>query len=108
MENRKNVIYGMLTGLLAVLYCILVALFMFNINKLFSDDNNGLLGIIAALILLVISAAITGSLVFAYPAYLFINKKFKSGLYAFLANIISIIILGIIIFIIILLTYKFF
>ena len=40
----------------------------------------GLLGIVLMLLLLVFSAAVTGSMVFGYPAFLALNKNIREAL----------------------------
>ena len=91
---KKQIMFGFLTGVLVVEYCILVALLILNMDTFFSSSDNSILAIVLMLILLVISAAITGVLVFGYPAYLFINKKFVEAIYSIAANIITILVIG--------------
>lgn len=104
---KKQILYGLATGLMVVVYCSLIATFMFSMEglKLFQDDSEILI-IITMLLTLVISAAVTGALVFAYPAYLFIKKEFKAAVYALASNLITILIAGGIVIFLIFLIFK--
>jgi hypothetical protein len=72
-------IIGLLQALGVAVYCPLIGGFISVADKIFPKP--GFFGIFLMLILLVFSAAITGSLVFGYPAYLALNKKVKEALY---------------------------
>ncbi|OGY22833.1 MAG: hypothetical protein A2Y57_02915 [Candidatus Woykebacteria bacterium RBG_13_40_7b] len=83
MENllKKQVspnLVGLLQSLGVAIYCLLIGSFFFFMEK--TTLKPGFLGIALMLILLVFSASITGSIVFAYPAYLCLNKKIKESL----------------------------
>jgi hypothetical protein len=81
---------------LVAIYCGLVALFISWIGR-FMDGPGEVWQIILSLCLLVVSAAITGFLVFGYPVYLFFDKEFKKALqllgYTFLFLILIIVII---------------
>ena len=70
---------GLLQALAVILYCGLVAGFFWSCNKFFVAVQ-GFEITALMLAILVFSAAMTGSLVFGYPAYLVINKKVKEAL----------------------------
>lgn len=106
MKYKKQISYGSLTGLLVVIYCCLVALFMFNMDHCFRNAGNTMITIAAMLMLLVISAAITGTLVFAYPAYLFVNKKFKEGICSLVSSLAAIVIGGLLLICAIYIIFK--
>ena len=76
MKNSKLILQGFLFSLGVVAYVLLVVLIMVNGNSLFGTMNN-YWGPLAMLLLFTVSAAITGSLVFGKPVYLFLNG-FKS------------------------------
>lgn len=78
LENKSNSFIGFLQALAVALYCGLVGTFMWNLPKFESEDTA--LMPIFMLMLLVFSAGLTGSFVFAYPAYLAMNKKVKKAL----------------------------
>jgi hypothetical protein len=107
MQFKKQILYGLATGLMVVVYCSLVATFMFSMEsiKLFQEDNT-VIAITAILLLMVLSAAVTGALVFAYPAYLFIKKEFKAAIYALASNLATILIAGGIVIFLIFLIFK--
>lgn len=106
MKYKKQVFYGSIAGFLVVIYCCLMALFMFNMDHYFRNAGNTIITIAIILMLLVISAAITGTLVFAYPAYLFINKKFKEGICSLVSNLAAIIIGGLLLICAIYIIFK--
>ena len=79
-----------------VFYCFLIGSF-FNLMAKMSLEPPGFLGIILMLFLLVFSAAITGSLIFGYSAFLALNNRIKEALsllaHTFLFGFISLIII---------------
>ncbi|MBT4349739.1 hypothetical protein HOD19_03115 [bacterium] len=91
---------ALLQALAVVVYCSLVALFIMWTGELM-DGPGGIWQIILSLCLLVVSAAVTGFLVFGYPIYLFLDKEVKKALnllsYTFLFLILTIIIILLII-----------
>lgn len=78
MSNSKLTLQGFLFSLGVVAYVFLVVLVMKNGDTLFGATNN-LLGPMAILLLFTVSAAITGSLVFGRPIYLFLNGLKKEA-----------------------------
>ncbi|MBI5621293.1 hypothetical protein HY933_00300 [Candidatus Falkowbacteria bacterium] len=61
-----------------MVYCALIALVFMALPN--TQPHPAYLNIISMLTLLVFSAAITGSLVFGYAVYLFLDKKAKEAL----------------------------
>ena len=76
--KREPSIIGLLQAAGVTAYCALVGGFFFLMNEIAAKP--GFFGIFLMLVLLVFSAAVTGSLVFGYPAYLALNKKIKESL----------------------------
>jgi hypothetical protein len=74
LEKEKPWKVGLLQALGVAIYCGLVAAFMFNIQQII-PGRPGIAGVFLMLSLLVFSAAITGSLIFAYPIYLAVIKN---------------------------------
>jgi len=76
MAKRKINPYliGLFQALGVVVYCVLVAE-IFNLCGKFFVGQAGFFTSVFVLILIVFSAAVTGSLVFGYPAYLFLKYK---------------------------------
>jgi len=72
--QKKSIKIGLLTGLLEVIYITLIALFLWGGSSWFNSSDNVLISIIMLLIF-VISAAVSGLLVFGYPIYLFTKTK---------------------------------
>lgn len=79
LEKQKPLTIGFLQALFVTLYCGIIAFTIFHLPK--DTPDPGFLGFFVGLLVLVCSAAITGSLVLGYPAYLaFINKDVKRAL----------------------------
>jgi len=72
--QKKSIKIGLLTGLLEVIYITLIALFLWGGSSWFNSSDNVLISIIMLLIF-VISAAVSGLLVFGYPIYLFLKRN---------------------------------
>jgi uncharacterized membrane protein YbhN (UPF0104 family) len=70
---------GLFQALGMVIYCSLVVGIMNWFGKIFFAPP-GFWGSLLILVLLVFSAAVSGSIVFGYPAYLALNKKMKEAL----------------------------
>lgn len=103
--KSKTFTFGFLSGLGVVIYCASVALLMTFLENKLSEMGGGTFPIIIMLILLVFSAAISGSLVFGYPAYLFIKKEFRSAIYTLATSLVTIIFFGVLALIIMILYY---
>ncbi|HEX7455980.1 MAG TPA: hypothetical protein VF303_00750 [Candidatus Nanoarchaeia archaeon] len=71
-------IVGLLQALGVTIYSVLIGGFFYFMQEV--SATPGFLGIVLMLILLIFSAAVTGSTVFGYPAYLALNKKIKEAL----------------------------
>jgi hypothetical protein len=69
---------GFLQAFGVIGYCTVVATFIYFAGKIAFGPS--VFAITAFLLLFVLSAAITGSLVFGYAAYLALNKKIKEAL----------------------------
>lgn len=82
MKKINNWSAGLVQALGVVLYVSIVASIMWGFNGWLSNSPN-VLTMILILTLLVLSAAITGAIVFVYPAYLFLNKKTRAALAVF-------------------------
>ncbi len=65
------------TGLL--IYVTLVALFMSNANQIFGKTDNSFFGPIAFLLLFIISATISATIVLARAGYLFWEKRYQEA-----------------------------
>ena len=82
---------GLLQAIGVTLYCFLIAGF-FSLMENFAPKQDNAITIVMILLLLVISAGVTGFLIFGYPAFLFINKDIKRALqilaYTFLYSVL--------------------
>ena len=80
LENEKPATVGLCQALGVTVYCGLVAL-LFNYLTQAIPSGPGFFGFFFMLMFLVFSAAVTGSIVFGYPAYLALAKnKIKEAL----------------------------
>lgn len=80
LEKPQNPsLIGFLQVIGVSLYSALVAGFFFLMDKISTNEMN-YLGIVLLLILMVFSAALTGAMVFGYPAYLALKNKIKEAL----------------------------
>lgn len=71
---------GFLQSLGVAIYCSLIALFIWNLDRSF-DQSPQVLNMVLMLFLLVFSVAICGTLVFGYPVYLLIGHNVKRALH---------------------------
>ncbi len=80
---------GAAAGLTEICYIALVAIFIAGTESLFATTSAwvAVFGIIAVLSLLVMSVAISGVLLLGWPAYYFLERKYKEGLYALSGSI---------------------
>lgn len=78
---------GLLQALGVTIYCGLIASLLLILDS-FVGQPPKLIGLIFMLTLLVFSAAVTGSLVFAYPLYLAVKKDLKQGIKVFLLTLL--------------------
>lgn len=69
---------GFFEALGVAVYCALIVGIITGFEK--TGAPPGFFGPLLMLVLLVFSAAVTGSLVFGYPAYLALHKKFKEAI----------------------------
>lgn len=96
MKKIHPALVGLLQALGVTVYCGLVSVFFWGMEKIFAEPP-GVIAWILMLLLLVFSAAVTGLLVFGYPVYLTLNKKVKEALavlgYTFLSCLVIILII---------------
>jgi len=92
MENKKLISWSIVHSLGVLIYVSLVALFMNNAEKLFGKEDGPMTGVVA-LLLLVLSATITGSLVIGKPILLYLDGKKSEAIKMFFYTIASLFIL---------------
>jgi hypothetical protein len=88
MENKKLISFSILHSLGVLVYVTLVALFMNNAEKIFGKKDNFMTGIIVLLIF-ILSALITGSLVLGRPILFYLDGKKAEAVKLLLYTIIS-------------------
>jgi hypothetical protein len=79
--DREDLIkFGAISGLLEVVYIVLVAGFFLFAESLFPvDSGSAVIGIVAVLILLVFSAGVSAVLIFGLPFYFMIQSKYEEA-----------------------------
>ena len=82
MTTSRLSFIGFLQAVGLVVYCLLIAVF-FQYAEKFIPRPTGFFVTAFMLFLFVFSAAVTGSLVFGYPAYLALNQHMKEALTVF-------------------------
>ncbi len=75
MHKTKIIFYGLLHAVATTAYVAAVALLMHNGEALFGATPNKVLTATSFLLLFVVSAAITGSLVFGRPIFWYLNGR---------------------------------
>lgn len=90
---------GIVAGIIQTAFIILVCMFVLSAGAIFPADSPFvIMGLIAFIILLVISVAVSGLVIFGVPFYLFFQKKYKESL-NFLATTLITLLLFFVIFI---------
>lgn len=92
MDNKKLFFHGAAHSLGVLAYVSLVVLFMSNANNIFGKGDNIMTGVIMLLIL-ILSASITGSLVLGKPVLLYLDGKKAEAIKLLFFTIISLFIL---------------
>ena len=92
---------GAAAGLTETCYILLIAIFMAGTESLFATAEPwvAVFGIIAVLLLLVLSVAVSGILLLGWPIYYFLERKYKEGLYALTGSVIAMFVIFAVIFI---------
>ena len=88
-ENKKLVLLSIVSALGAVIYIVLVVLFMNNAQKFFGKAEDSLFAPIIMLALFVLSALITGSVILGKPVMLYLDGKKTEGITLLFYTIIS-------------------
>ncbi len=80
--NKSPALIGLGQALAIVIYCSLIGGFFHLGNKIFPQESDFWVSILI-LLLLVFSAAVSGVIVFGYPAYLVLKGKIREALSVF-------------------------
>lgn len=87
--------FGFLGGIIEALYVFFVVALMRILSSSVSLPNDPLAAGMLLLLLLVFSVAISGILVFGYPAYLAFQKKYAEALATVITTLAALAIIGI-------------
>lgn len=100
IDESEVLKFGFLGGIAQATYILMVALFIQVMAVAGPAGKKGQIGeIIMFLIVFVFSVAVSGLLVFGYPAYLAIQKRYVEGLMTAVTTLVSLAIIGILMFI---------
>lgn len=80
MKNSKLLIRGAIHSLLVAVYVFLVAIFMINVSSIFPKAEDNFLAPLFMILLFVLSAFVTGSLVLAKPIMLYLDGHKKDSI----------------------------
>lgn len=98
MKNSKLIYYGIAQSLGVFIYTMTVVWFLFN-GERFIGKSNSIWMPLAILMLFVVSAAVTGSIVFGRSVYLYLNGLKKEAVKLFIYTVLSLVSIIITIFI---------
>lgn len=87
MNSKTILTLSLRNALLTATYIIVIALFLSNVETIFSEPEDNFLAPAFMLLLFVISAAITGFLVIGKPIMLYMNNEKQEALNLFLYTI---------------------
>ena len=93
--------FGFLGGIAEAVYVFLVVSLMQILDSSVSKPENPIVVGMLVLLLLVFSAAVSGILVFGYPAYLALQKKYAEALATVIVTLAVLAIVGIGVFILV-------
>lgn len=102
MENNKILFWAFIDAVGTFIYVALVAWLLFNGGTIFGQVHS-FAAPLMLLMLFIVSAIITGSLVLARPAYLYFNGFKKEGINLVLATVLFLFIFTLLVFIFLLL-----
>ena len=98
MRNSKLIGYGLLHALAVFVYVILIALFFSNGERFFSSEKvDNFTAPLFMLMLLVLSAATVGTLIFARPVYVYLEGKKKDAIKLLAYTLLSLVLIVLII-----------
>ncbi|MFA6307190.1 MAG: hypothetical protein WC639_05290 [Patescibacteria group bacterium] len=92
VKNSKLIMLSALNSLGVLAYVSLVVAFMSNAEKFFGKEDNAMTGVVM-LLLLVLSATITGSLVLGKPILLYLDGQKKEAVKMLFSTIASLFVL---------------
>jgi len=106
MTVKNIILKGLYQSLGLAAYCIIVALIMTNLSKLFTGSKFDLLQGFMFLTIFLVSALITGSIALAYPVSLAYRKDIKAAAFIVLSTVVWLIIFLIIALVIAIIFYR--
>lgn len=87
----KSLLYkkGVWAGIAQMLYIILIVILISSIDKFMAENAGGALSMVAVLLLLVFSAGISGALIFGYPVYFALQKKYHEAIFTLAVSFLT-------------------
>jgi len=80
---------GISAGIAEMIYIILVVGVISSIDKFMAQKSGGPLSMMAVLLLFVTSAGISAFLVFGYPAYFALQKKYHEAIFTLIISFLT-------------------
>lgn len=80
MNNKRPILFSLLHAIAVIAYIILVVFIMNSVGTLFDEKLDNFWAPVLFLMLFVVSAAITGSIVLGRPIYLYLNDQKKEAI----------------------------
>jgi len=90
-KTDKSEVYkkGIAAGIAEIAYILLVVIVMISIDKFMEQKANMGMSMLTVLLLLVFSAAVSGLLVFGYPAFMALQKKYHQAVLTLLITLLT-------------------
>ncbi len=80
MNNKKTILHSLFHALAVIAYILIVVFIMNSMTTLFADQSDNFWTPVLVLMLFVVSAAITGSIVLGKPILLYLDGQKKEGI----------------------------
>lgn len=103
-QHNELAKWGIGAGIAEILYVFLVVLFFMYVPNLIPQADSILMPLFM-LLLFVLSAGISGLLVFGRPAYLFLQKQYTPAIWTLLSTLLTIFIGAVIVLVVIFINY---
>lgn len=89
IDKKQVYQWGIGAGVIQFSYILLVSLVIYFTDQFIPKGDFNILGFISLLILFVISAAVSGLIVFGYPVYLALHKSYYQAVATVLVTILT-------------------
>ena len=101
VDESEVLKFGFLAGVAEAAYIMFVVLVIKLVGNTIPKADNDIAGALMFLLILVFSAAISGLLLFGYPIYLAIQKRFAESIMTIATTLVTLAIVGILVFLLV-------